>query len=143
MKKMTGFTIIECIMALLITAITLMLAGWGMTALTNSERHSLDHPVAWYVFLKEMEADSHHFVLRHVSGTAVRVYSPRTGLNYTLQGRRVMYLTAVERGGYLPLLDGIQGKAYRFTQLPGQRVLVEVTRENGERLAGIIQFYQE
>lgn len=143
MRKLPAFTIVECIAALLITAVTLVLAGWGMTALSASERHSLDHPIDWYVFLKEMEADNHHFVLKRVSGREVQVYSPRTDLNYTLQGRNVLYLTASARGGYLPLLDGIQGKAYHFTRLPGQRVLVEVTRENGEKLVGIMQFYQE
>lgn len=143
MKKMTGFTIIECVLALLITAMTLLLASWAMTALADNERHSLDHPIDWYVFMKEMEAANHHFVLKEVSEKRIRVYSPRTDLNYTLHGRNILHLTTVERGGYLPLLDGVRDREYRFTRLPGQRVLVEVTRENGERLAGIIQFYQE
>ncbi|MFQ9705477.1 MAG: competence type IV pilus minor pilin ComGF [Limosilactobacillus pontis] len=141
MKRLTGFTIIECVIALAITTLTILLAGWGLTALSTSNRHSLDSSVDWYIFLQEMEADSHHFILRKVAGTELQVYSPRTGFVYTLQGRDVLYLKAWGRGGYLPLLEGIQGKTCRFKQLVGQRVRVEVVRENGEKLVGIIQFY--
>lgn len=142
MRRLRGFTIIECVVALLITALILLLAGWSMNALAVSNRHSLDSSVDWYVFLKEMEADSHHFVLKQVNSYEIRLNSRRSGLDYTLQERgNTLYLTAWHRGGYLPLFSGARTCVFR--QLPGRRVLVEVTRENGEKLAGIIQFYHE
>lgn len=143
MKRLTGFTIIECVLALVVASLTLLLAGWGMTALATSNRHSLDSPVDWYIFLQEMEADSHHFILRNVGEDELQVFSPHTGLDYTLQGRDALYLKAWDRGGYLPLFDGIKGETCRFKRLPGQRVRVEVRRKNGEELVGIIQFYHE
>lgn len=142
MRRLKGFTIIECVVALLITALTLLLAGWSMNALAVSNRHSLDSSVDWYVFLKEMEADSHHFVLKQVNSHNIRVNSCRSDLDYILQKKRdTLYLTAWSRGGYLPLFSG--AKTCVFKRLPGQRVLVEVTRKNGEKLVGIIQFYHE
>ncbi|MDD6432493.1 MAG: ComGF family competence protein [Lactobacillaceae bacterium] len=142
MKRLKGFTIIECVVALLITALTLTLAGWSMNTLAVSNRHSLDSSVDWYVFLKEMEADNHHFVLKQVNSHNIRVNSCRSGLDYILRKRQdTLYLTAWSRGGYMPLFSGV--KRCIFKQLPGRRVLVEVTRENGEKLAGIIQFYHE
>lgn len=143
MKRCGAFTVIECVAALIVTSITLVLASWSLSALKDANQHSLDSSVDWYVFLKEMEADYHHFRLKNVAGTEVRVYSPRTGLDYVLQGRDALYLTAWNRGGYMRLFDNIQGKTCRFERLPGQRVRVEVTRTNGEKLAGIIQFYQD
>ncbi len=142
MKHFKGFTIIECVAALAITALTLLLAGWSLTALSASNRHSLDYSVDWYVFLKEMEAGSHHFVLQEVHVDNIRVHSPQTDLDYLLQKHNDnLYLTSWSRGGYMPLFSGVE--ACTFKQLPGRRVLVEVTRENGEKLAGVIQFYHE
>ena len=103
MKHFKGFTIIECVAALAITALTLLLAGWSLTALSASNRHSLDCSVDWYVFLQEMEADSHHFILRNVGEDELQVFSPHTGLDYTLQGRDALYLKAWDRGGYLTI----------------------------------------
>lgn len=142
MKRLAAFTIIECVLALMITAVTLILVSWSLSALRQVNQHSLDDSVDWYVFLREMEADSHHFILKGVDGSEVRVHSPKTGMDYVLQGRDTLYLTAWQRGGYLPLLDNIKGKTCSFRQLAGQRVLIEVTRENGKKMAGIIQFYQ-
>lgn len=142
MKRLEGFTIFECVVALLITAMTLLLASWSMTALSASTRHSLDSSVDWYVFLKEMEADRHHFVLKEVTSHNIRINSYRSGLDYVLRKRQdTLYLTAWSRGGYMPLFSGAQ--TCTFKRLSGQRVLVEVTRENGKKLAGIIQFYHE
>ena len=142
MKHFKGFTIIECVAALAITALTLLLAGWLLTALSASNRHSLDYSVDWYVFLKEMESGSHYFVLQEVHVDNIRVHSPQTDLDYLLQKHNDnLYLTSWSRGGYMPLFSGVE--ACTFKQLPGRRVLVEVTRENGEKLAGVIQFYHE
>ncbi|MGN1279628.1 MAG: competence type IV pilus minor pilin ComGF [Limosilactobacillus sp.] len=144
MKQFRGFTIIECVIALVITALTLLLAGWAMTALSASNRHSLDSSVDWYVFLKEMEADSHRFVLKRVDANRIRVNSWQSGtdLDYVLQQQHGnLYLTTSSRGGYMPLFSGV--KTCTFKRLSGHRVLVEVTRENGKKLAGVIQFYPE
>lgn len=142
MKRFSGFTIIECVAALAITALTLLLASWSMTALSSSNRHSLDGSVDWYVFLKEMEADNHHFVLEEVHLDNIRVKSRKNDLDYVLQWKPgVLYLKERDRGGYMPLFNGARKCA--FKRLSGQRVLVEVTRENGERLSGALQFYPE
>ncbi len=131
MKQFSGFTIIECVAALTITALTLLLASWSMTALSANNRHSLDSSVDWYVFLKEMEADNHHFILEQVHLDNIRVKSRKNDLDYVLQHKPgVLYLKERTRGGYMPLFSG--ARRCVFKRLSGQRVLVEVKRENGE-----------
>ncbi|WP_267202484.1 type IV pilus minor pilin ComGF family protein [Limosilactobacillus kribbianus] len=144
MNKQAGFTIAESILALLVTALVMVLINFALFALQRINRPGLGQTADWYIFLREMESPDHHFILEEVDGQSeLVVKEPSTGLKYQLQGRDTFYLTAVEHGGYLRVLDNIKGDQYSFTQLPGARVLVEVERTNGEQNTGIIQFYQK
>ncbi len=143
MRRLTAFTIAESIAALVVTALVMVLINFSLTALGRVNQHSLNQTTDWYIFLHELESPRHHFVLKEVRRRELIVTSPVNNLQYQLHGRDAFYLTAVNRGGYLRLLDNIKGDRYSFRRLSGERVLVEVERTNGEQETGIVQFYQK
>lgn len=141
MKKLAGFTIIECVIAMIITTVTVLLISFSITHLTKSSQQTLDPALDWYVFLQEMESADHHFVLKEVGSYHLIVTSVRNGMDYELRGRDAFYLSMVNEGGYLPVFDGIRGDRYHFKRLDRTRVTVTVQRKNGQLLEGVIKFY--
>lgn len=141
MKGHTGFTIIECIVALVITTMVTLLISLTTANLTRFNHRSLDPAIDWYVFLKEMESADHHFVLKEVGSYHLIVKNINNGVDYELRGKDAFYLSAVDQGGYLPVFEGIRGDRYHFKRLDKTRVQVVVQRKGGEELTGIINFY--
>lgn len=140
--KRSAFTIIECICSLLVTTIVIFLVSFLMTDVKKLNTHSLDSEIDWYLFLQEMEAPKHHFILLHTQKHFLYLRSEQSRLNYTLRGYTGLYLTGTSTGGYLPLLDNVAPDQFSFNQLDDRRVQVEVKRTNGKVQRGIIKFYE-
>lgn len=140
--KRPAFTIIECVCSLLITTIIILLVSFLMTDVKKLNLHNLDPELDWYLFLQEMEAPKHHFILLRVQKHHLYLKSEQSRLDYTLHGYTNLYLTGTSTGGYLPLLDDVAPDQFSFNQLDDRRVQVEVKRTNGKIQRGIIKFYE-
>lgn len=141
--RRSAFTIAECVAALAITAIVIVLINYLLTGLRKANQRSLDPAVDWYVFLAEMEAPSHQFILKDVKQREMQVKSKQTGLTYELHGNDVLYLSVPYRGGYLPLFNDVRPGHYRFKRVGPNRALMEVERKNGQLLEEIVNFSPE
>lgn len=143
MRKRKAFTIIECVAAMAITAVTMLLVSFAITNLKQFNQRSLDSAVDWYVFLNELEMEEHHFIIDKVTKYHLFLKEGPNGEIYELQGRDVFYLSKFPGGGYLPLFEGIRGDHYYFRRLGKSRVLIAVQRTSGQELSGIVKFYEK
>lgn len=143
MRKRRAFTIIESVAAMVITAVVMLLISFTMANLKQFNQRSLDPAVDWYIFLNELEAEEHHFVISKVTKYHLFLKEGQNGETYELHGRDVFYLSKFPGGGYLPLFEGIRGDHYYFRHLGGTRVLIKVQRTNGQELSGIVKFYEK
>lgn len=140
MKKVPAFTLIECVAALLVTAIVIVLAGFSLTALQTMGKRSLDRPVDWIICLQELESPNHRFALTDVQAHHLSLYDQKQQRHYELRASDRLYLRSAGDGGYMPIFSGIQEGKTCFKKLSDQRVQIEVKRENGQALTGILFF---
>ncbi|WP_231120574.1 ComGF family competence protein [Limosilactobacillus reuteri] len=102
---------------------------------------NLESTITWHLFLRELESVNHRFELMEVRDNWLLLYSQTTDQKYELRENHALYLTCQNKGGYMPLLDSIKNHEYSFTQLDSQRVLIKVTRKDGEKASAIVKFY--
>ncbi|MDO4903388.1 MAG: competence type IV pilus minor pilin ComGF [Limosilactobacillus sp.] len=127
----------ECISALIITSIVIVLMSLAMTSVRSLAKHSLSQDLDWQIFLKEMESDTHDFVLERVFTNDIELYEKTTKKHVTLKTRGRMYLSYAG-GGYVPVFGYVNVTYCR--RLDDRRVYIETERENGEKLSGILCF---
>lgn len=48
--KQRGFTLIECILALLITSVVMLTIGWFLHSFEKVDHQSIDESAQWYLF---------------------------------------------------------------------------------------------
>lgn len=139
MKKGPAFTLVECVGALIITSLVIILAGLAMTNVRQLSRHSLAGSVDWIICLQELESANHHFELKKVERYQLVLRDQQQQRDYQLRIRDRLYLRAAN-GGYMPILSGVRGKYSSFRRIDQQRVYIEVERTNGRRDYGIACF---
>ena len=123
--KRSAFTLVECIGALLVTSLVVVLTGYALTAIRTTSRPSLDRATDWIICLQELESPDHRFALKRTE-------------RYQLE----LYLRA-PNGGYMPIFSNIRGEQSAFKRLDSQRVHVTVVRTNGQKLEGVVCFEKD
>lgn len=143
MKKRAAFTLIECVAALLVTTIVIILAGMTISSLRSVTRQSLDQPLDWIICLQELESPRHAYALVSVGDNTVVLRDQHTDRLYELCAQKRLYLRAQKDGGYMPVFSGIRDQKMVFRQLDQQRVYIKVERTNGEVLTGFLCFRKD
>ena len=72
MKK-EGFTLVECLAALVIAALIVMLLSFQMKVIKSSCIKQNSQPLDWYLCLSELESVDHHFMIEEVSSNQLRL----------------------------------------------------------------------
>lgn len=142
MKKRLAFTLVECIGALLVTSLVVVLTGYALTAVRTTSRTSLVHATDWIICLQELESADHRFALRRVDRYQLELRDLNQRRIYELCLRDRLYLRA-SSGGYMPVFSNIRGEQSAFKRLDNQRVHVTVVRTNGQRLEGVVCFEKD
>lgn len=142
MKRQPAFTLVECVGALLVTSLVVVLLSLTMTAVRTISQRSLDGAVDWLICLQELESPDHQFALERVTPTELQLKDQHQQRKYQLRIGDRLYLRA-PNGGYMPIFSGIRGGRSFFRRLDSQRVYIEVERNNGQKMAGIICFEKD
>lgn len=140
MKK-AAFTLVEAICALIISSLVIINISLVTTSMKQVSKMNLESTIAWHLFLRELESVNHRFELIGIRDKRLLLYSQTTDQKYELRENHALYLTRQDKGGYMPLLDNIKNHEYSFSQLDSQRVLIKVTRKDGEKASAIVRFY--
>lgn len=139
MRKRAAFTLAECVAALLVTSLVVVLLGLSMTAVRTINRQSLGGAVDWFICLQELESPDHRFALERAKPSELQLRDQCQQRDYQLRIRDCLYLRT-PNGGYMPIFSGVCGEQSFFRRLDSQRVYIEVERQNGQKMAGIICF---
>lgn len=137
-KSQSAFTLVECLLALLVTSIVVALVSMTLPTAYRATHRQLGRPVDFALLLAELEDADHHFQMRAVNPHSLRVVDTHNHKEFTLKAAGRVYLTSSD-GGYLELLDGIQPGSLQCQQLDQQRVFIGVRRDNGENEWGIVR----
>lgn len=131
--KSRGFTLIECILALLVTSMVVFLIGLFLHSFEKSDHQTIDESAQWYLFLRELESPAHQFQLMNCSDHRLMLNSPVSVKYYQLNGKSShLYLSLQENGGgYLPLLDHV--KVFHAQQISDQQVKFKVETTSGHK----------
>lgn len=140
MKK-AAFTLVEAICALIISSLVIINISLVTTSMKQVSKMNLESTITWHLFLRELESVNHRFELIGIRDKRLLLYSQTTDQKYELRENHALYLTRQDKGGYMPLLDNIKNHEYSFSQLDSQRVLIKVTRKDGEKASAIVRFY--
>lgn len=138
--KRKGFTLIECILALLVTSMVVILIGLLLHSFEKSDHQSIDESAQWYLFLRELESPTHQFQLMRCSDHRLMLNSPVSVKYYQLNGKSShLYLSLQENGGgYLPLLDHV--RTFHAQQISDRQVEIEVETISGHKYDNIVLF---
>lgn len=138
MTKTPAFTLLESIIALLVTTIVIAIVGMTLPSAQRASRRSLHSPLDFELFLAELEDHDHDFQLISVSDHSCELKDSHTKKTFTLHCKGRVYLTS--SGGYMELLDDVQPVSMTCHKLDRRRVSISVTRSNGQVQAGIVKF---
>lgn len=143
MMKRKAFTLVECLVTLIIMALITILVSLQIRVIKSSTLRSAAQPLDWYVCLTELESSDHQFVLDNVERHKLRLVSRISGLTYELHATDRLYLSREGHGGYMLLFNGIKPGTVMFNGLAGSRVEIEAQRKNGQRIQGVVKFYEK
>ena len=107
MIREKGFTLLECLIALMIMALITTLVSLQIRVIKSTTVKSSNQPLDWYVCLTELESTDHQFMLERVERQKLWLTSQHSGLTYELHATDRLYLSRENRGGYLLLFDDI------------------------------------
>lgn len=125
-----GFTVIECVLALVIISMVAILANMTVKTVQQSERSQNDDELQWYFLVRELESDAHRFECVQL-GNPLQLRSRITNKTFMLVCKQhELYLTKVHGGGYLPLMSNVQ--RYQTSQYTAMQVVLRVTMTNGQ-----------
>ena len=140
--KRSAFTLVECIGALLVTSLVVVLTGYALTAVRTTSRPPLDRATDWIICLQELESPDHRFALKRAERYQLELYDLNQRRIYELCLRDRLYLRA-PNGCYMPIFSNIRGEQSAFKRLDSQRVHVTVVRTNGQKLEGVVCFEKD
>lgn len=104
----TGFTLIEALIALVVTALAMLSLQFGMQMLNTRSQQLYDEQLAWYHMLGELEGNQYQFTLKKAYLQQAQLsphnHSDRT---YILKGHNGNLILTTDRGGYMPLFKGV------------------------------------
>lgn len=108
-----GFTLIETLIALIVTALALLSLQFGFQMLTVQSQQKHDEQLAWYHMLGELEGKQYRFTLDKVNSQVAHL-EPHTDKErtYFLKGHDDNLILTTDKGGYMPLFTGMAN--YQF-----------------------------
>ena len=143
MLKRKGFTILECIVSLLVLVMISGLIQFVIPMASKINTHSWKDATDWYLFLKRLEDPAYKFRLVKVTSNCLEMNSMVNGENYfLLGGKKAVYLKTMQ-GGYMPLLVNYQPYSLAFYESGSNSVMVICRLDNGEEKNAKISFQQE
>lgn len=140
--KRRSFTLLECLIALIIMSLITVLVSLQMRVIKSTTK-TMAQPLDWNICLTELESADHQFVLDRVSRQNLRLVSRVSGLTYELHATDRLYLSREGRGGYMLLFDDIKLGTVTFNELTGSRVEIKAQRKNGQNILGVVKFYEK
>ncbi len=143
MIREKGFTLLECLIALMIMALITTLVSLQIRVIKSTTVKPSNQPLDWYVCLTELESTDHQFMLERVKRQKLWLTSQHSGLTYELHATDRLYLSRENHGGYLLLFDDIKPGSVMFSKLTGSRVAVKAQRKNGQTILGVVRFYEK
>lgn len=143
MLKRKGFTILECIVSLLVLVMISGLIQFVIPMTSKINTHSWKDATDWYLFLQRLEDPAYKFRLVKVTSNCLELNSMVNGRNYfLLGGKKAVYLKTMQ-GGYMPLLVNYQPYSLTFDESGPNSVTVRCRLDNGEEKNAKISFQQE
>ncbi len=143
MLKRNGFTILECIVSLLVLVMISGLIQFVIPMANKFNTHSWKDTTDWYLFLKRVEDPAYKFRLVKVTSSCLELNSMVNGENYfLLGGKKAVYLKTMQ-GGYMPLLVNYEPYSLTFYESKPNSVMVSCKLDNGEEKNAKISFQQE
>lgn len=105
MRKRQGFTLIEALLALVITAsLFILVSGVGRAFLRPIQRD----PIAWYQVVQALEQDGRYRLVRTSDEVlVVRDQQENREVALRVDNKRTLKLTNANRHGYYPLLRDV------------------------------------
>lgn len=134
-----SFTILECVIALLVTGIVIAIISMTLPSAQRASRRTLNDPLDFELCVAELEGDDHQFRLVEVEPHCCRLLDTKNNKHFQLLCRGRVYLTAA--GGYMELLDDVKTGSLNCRQLDQSRVAISVTRRDGSMIQrAIVRF---
>ncbi|MCI1975391.1 MAG: type II secretion system GspH family protein [Limosilactobacillus sp.] len=143
MSRNGAFTLVECLVALIIMSLITVLVSFQIRVIKSSTTNHLERPLDWYLCLAELESPNHQFTIEEVSQRKLQLASQTSGASYELRATDQLYLSRVNRGGYMLLFADIKAGSTTFCRLSGSRVEIRARRKNGQQLLGVVRFYEK
>ena len=134
-----GFTIIECIFALMVMAMTILLIQLVLPSALHLQDDSLKNNTDWYLFIERLEDPRCHFQISKVKSNQLIIID-RNNEEYQIEsGKHAVFLRSVH-GGYLPILTNYRPGSIKYHQLTSRNVYVTAKMLDGEEKDAIVSF---
>ncbi len=134
-----GFTIIECIFALMVMAMTILLVQLVLPSALYLQNDSLKNNTDWYLFIERLEDPRCHFKISKVKSNQL-ILSDCDNEEYQIEsGKHSVFLRTVH-GGYLPILTNYRPGSLKYHQLNNRNVYVTAKMLDGEEKDAIVSF---
>lgn len=138
--KRNGFTVIECIISLLLLSIVTALIMVIIPSAEQLQRKSFKNTTDWCLFLQRLENSEYQFKLRAVATDHLTLYSDKQQENFYIKGgKRAVYLQT-GHGGYLPLLVNYCPASLHFRRFDDNCVQVKAKLADREERHAIVVF---
>lgn len=151
MRRQKAFTLLECLVALLITSMIVMVISFVLHSFQRQATNAVhDEDLKWYMFLRELESPVHQFELypdvgAEKNSNTLNLHSRTSHKYYSLAYKDDKFYLKMTHGGsgYLLLLDGVtSGVNFRIDRLSDQRVRITAKLCDHIEHTGVVQLYE-
>lgn len=107
--KRSGFTLVETIIALFVTALALLTLQMGYQWVNNHQQQRNAEQLDWYGLLGIIEGGRYEFDFDHIDGDEAFVHSNIEKKDYIIRYRPNMdeVMLTTKSGGYVPLMQHV------------------------------------
>lgn len=134
-----GFTIIECIVSLLILVMITLLIHLVLPTTMQFQNNSLKNTTDWYLFIERLEDSHNRFQIIKVKNNRLFLVNHDNQEYQVESGKHSIYLRTIH-GGYLPILINYQLGSIKYQQLDSRNVYVKAKMADGEQKDAVIHF---
>lgn len=135
--RYAGFTLIECLVALLVAAATSLLLTGVVKNYQGLSQIEVSDPAQWYSMVQVLEGGQYQFELQSVGDTTLKLYSRVENRTYRVKQSNGIYL-AKNGEGYQPLYQVVHGVVY-FHRENEQTITAYV--KQGKRVSHVTQIH--
>ena len=137
--RQQGFTIIECMMSLLVLAMITVLIHLVLPNAMHLKHSSLKNKTDWYLFVERLEDPRYRFRVLKVERNILILKSNENEEYQVQEGHNALFLRT-KHGGYLPVLVNYQLGSIQYWQLNNDNVYVNAKMMDGEQEDAVINF---